>query len=107
MATYLIQGSYTPESWAALIKNPQDRSEAIQSLVEPLGGNLVCAYLAFGESDVVAIVELPDDVAVAALSIAATASGAVSISTTQLLTSDEGLEAMRKASDISYTPPGR
>lgn len=108
MATYLIQGSYTAESWAALTQNPQDRSKTIQSMVEPLGGKLVCSYLAFGDSDIVAIVELPDNVAVAAISIAATAGGGIkSLKTTPLLTSDEGIEAMRRASDINYTSPGR
>ena len=37
MATYLIQGSYTAESWAALTQNPQDRSKTIQSMVELKG----------------------------------------------------------------------
>lgn len=107
MSTYLIQASYTAESWAALVKNPQDRSEAIRPAVEGLGGSLVCTYFAFGDSDVVAIVELPDNVSIAALSIAAAAGGGIkSLKTTPLLTPDEGIEALRKASDVSYTPPG-
>jgi uncharacterized protein with GYD domain len=106
MATYLIQASYTPEAWAAQVQNPQDRSEVIRPAVEGLGGSFVCSYLSFGDSDIVSIVELPDNVSVAAFSIAAAAGGAVkSLKTTPLLTPDEGIEALRKASDVSYTPP--
>ena len=107
MSTYLIQASYTAEAWAALVQNPQDRAEVIRPAVEALGGSLVCSYLAFGDSDAVAIVELPDNVSIAAFSIAAAAGGGVkSLKTTPLLSPDEGVEALRKASDVSYTPPG-
>ena len=64
-------------------------------------------YYAFGDSDVVAIFELPDNVTMAALSMAAGASGAISnLKTTVLIPVSEGVEAARKAAGINYRPPG-
>ena len=54
-----------------------------------------------------AIAEFPDNVSVAAFSVAASAGGAVkSIKTTPLMTADEGIEMMRKAAGSGYRPPG-
>ena len=30
MPNYLLQGTYTPEAWDALVKNPQNRFEAVR-----------------------------------------------------------------------------
>lgn len=32
MGTYMTQFSYTSQAWAALIKNPEDRAEALRGL---------------------------------------------------------------------------
>ncbi len=64
---------------------------------------------AFGDYDVIALVEAPDNVSVAALSLAVTASGALTaIKTTPLMTVEEGMAAMRKGATASpgYRPPG-
>jgi uncharacterized protein with GYD domain len=64
-------------------------------------------YYAFGEYDVVLIGEIPDHVSAAALAMAVAAGGAAkALKTTPLLTIEEGIEAMRKASGTGYRPPG-
>ena len=106
MARYLFQAAYTSEAWAALVKNPQNRVEAVRPAIEGLGGYIESAYFAFGEYDVVMIAEMPDNVGAAALSLAASAGGAVkTIKTTPLMTVEEGIEAMRKAATSGYRPP--
>ena len=106
MPYYLYQDAYTAEAWAAQVKNPQDRVEAVRPVVERLGGRIVNAWLSFGEYDVVAILEMPDNVSVAAFAIAVAASGAVKAGkTTPLLTPQEWVEAARKAGGLSYQPP--
>ena len=106
MPSYLLQAAYTPEGWAAQVKNPQNRIEAIRPAIEGLGGKIVAAYYSFGEYDLAVITEMPDNTAAAAFSIAAAAGGAVkALKTTPLMTVDEGLEAVRKASQSSYRPP--
>ena len=64
-------------------------------------------YYAFGEYDVIGIVEMPDNVSMAAFSLTVSAGGAVkAFKTTPLMTIEEGIEAMRKAGGTGYRPPG-
>lgn len=106
MAHYMIQAAYTPDAWAGLVKNPQDRAEAIRPAVEALGGKLVSFYMCFGDYDALGIAEMPDNVSAAAFSIAVSAGGAVKAAkTTPLMTVQEGMEAMRKAGQAAYRPP--
>jgi uncharacterized protein with GYD domain len=106
MAYYLLQVSYTPETWKALIKNPQDRTKAVRPVAEKLGGSLQGAWFAFGDYDLVLILEMPDNISAGALAVAAAAGGAVrSIKTTPLLTITEGLAVMKKAASSGYRPP--
>ena len=106
MPHYLYQVSYTPEAWAGFVKKPQDRARAIRPIVRQLKGRLVSFYLAFGEYDLVAIAEFPDNDSAAAFSIAAAAGGAVkAIKTTPLMTVQEGMRAMQKAGRAGYHPP--
>ena len=106
MPHYLIQAAYTSEAWAAMVKKPQDRMEAIRPVVDRLGGKIVGGYLAFGEYDTVAILELPDNESAAAFAIAAAAGGAVKdIRTTPLMTTQEGLAAASKVGTLGYRPP--
>jgi uncharacterized protein with GYD domain len=106
MAYYLVQVAYTPEACAALIKNPQNRTEAVRPVVEKLGGKVAGTWLAFGEYDVVLIAQMPDNVSAAAFSMAVSAGGALkACKTTPLMTPEEGIEAMRKAAGAGYRPP--
>ena len=107
MAYYMFQGAYTPEAWATMVSNPQNRAQLVRPVIESLGGRWVDAWLAFGEYDVIVIAELPDNVSAAAFSLAVNAGGALKAAkTTPLMTIDEGMEAMRKAGRAGYRPPG-
>lgn len=106
MAYFLLQGTYTSEAWAALLNNPVDRIEVVQPVIEKLGGTVEGAWFGFGESDVVLIMQMPDNVSAAAFSLAVAASGGFKAhKTTPLMTIAEGIEAMKKASDAGYRPP--
>jgi uncharacterized protein with GYD domain len=108
MAHYLVQLAYSSEAWAAQLKNPQNRIEAVRPLLEKLGARFECAYLSFGKYDIVYVMEAPDNVSAAAISLAIAAGGAVKrYETTPLLTVEEGIEAMRKgaAAASTYRPP--
>lgn len=106
MPHYLLQVAYTPESWATQAKNPGNRREAVRPAVEKLGGKIEGFWYAFGKYDVVAIVDMPNNVAAAAFAIAATAGGALkAFKTTPLMTVEEGVEAMKKAPDAGYLLP--
>lgn len=105
MPHFMIQASYTPEAWAAMLKKPQDRGEAIRGFLEAMGGRLEQFWLTFGDNDVVIIVEMPDSVSAAAIAMAVAATGALkSYKTTPLLSGKDGMEAMRKGSMSTYRP---
>ena len=107
MPHYLVQASYTTQGFSGLVKTPEDRSTVIGALVESIGGRIESVYNTFGDSDVVVIMEMPDNVAMAAFSMAVGASGAVTnLRTTVLIPTSEGVEAARKAAGMSYRPPG-
>lgn len=107
MAHYLLQVSYTGEAWKEQLRNPRSFMERATPLVEALGGKIESAYYSFGEYDIAVIAELPDNISMAACSLAISAGGAVKTAkTTPLMTLDEGVEAMRKAGGASYKPPG-
>jgi uncharacterized protein with GYD domain len=107
MARYMIQASYTSESWAAQVKDPQNRLEAVAAMLAPSGITFIDAYYCFGEFDLVIIAEGTDNVTTAAGLIAVAAAGSLSnIQTTPLLTQEEGLEAITRAGSVGYKPAG-
>ncbi len=73
-------------------------------MVSGLGGKVKAFYYALGESDVYVIVDVPDMITGAAISLAVNASGAVQLSTVALLTPEE-LDAACKKS-VNYRAPG-
>ncbi len=106
MATYMLQFTYTPETWAALTKNPQDRSKPVAELMQKLGGRLVGLYYCFGEYDGVVLYEAPDDITATAVSLADTTAGHIkSIKTTRLISVEEAVQAMRKAGGVTFRGP--
>lgn len=106
MSYYMFQGSYTPATWAGMIKKPQNRVKAIQGAIKKLGGSIEGGWLSFGEYDYVVICKLPNHVSAASFAVAVAGGGAVgSGKTTPLLTFEEGLKAMRQAGKLGYRPP--
>jgi uncharacterized protein with GYD domain len=107
MPLYLTRFSYTPATWAKLIKNPEDRREAAKQYIESVGGKLHGFWYAFGEHDGYNLWEAPDNVSMAATVLAIGAGGALSsVQTTVLLTVEDTIAALQKASSIKYQPPG-
>ncbi len=108
MALYLYQAAYTPESWAAQLKNPQNRVETIgKAACEAVGGRLICGAYCFGEYDLVIVADVPDDASMAAIAMAIAAGGAIKAGqTTRLMSGAQGVEAMKKADAVAkiYRP---
>ena len=107
MPLYLSKFRYTPETWARLIGHPEDRREAARTYIESVGGKLHGFWYAFGTHDGYNLWEAPDNVSMAAVALAIGAGGALSsFETTVLLTVEETTDALRKASQVRYRPPG-
>ena len=107
MPLYLSRFSYTPETWARMTANPEDRRDAARAYIEAVDGRLHGFWYAFGEHDGYTLWEAPDNVAMAAVALAIAGGGALdSIETTVLLTVEEALEALGRAEQVRYRAPG-
>jgi uncharacterized protein with GYD domain len=105
MPKYLIEAAYTAEGLRGLQKDKASgRRQAVVKAVESLEGKVEAFYFAMGERDVVSIIDVPDAVSVAALSLAASASGLVRVKTTALLGAEEVDRALAKK--LTYRGPG-
>ncbi|MFI9545039.1 GYD domain-containing protein [Streptomyces sp. NPDC052016] len=105
MPKFLIQASYTSEGTKGLLKEGgSGRRAAVDQVVADLGGRVEAMYFAFGEDDLVMIVDFPDPVSMAAISLTVKASGALRTRATPLLTIDEIDEAARR--QVAFRAPG-
>jgi uncharacterized protein with GYD domain len=111
MPLYLYQAAYTPESWTAQLKNPQNRVEAVgRAACEAVGGKLVGGWYCFGEYDLMIIADVPNNQSMSAIALAIAAGGAIKASkTTVLMAGSEVVEAMKQADAVAkvYRPAGR
>jgi len=105
MPKYLCTAGYTAEGLQGVVKDTASgRKAAVQKAVKRLGGKLEAFYFSFGDDDVVLIVDLPDNTAAAAMSLAVGSSGMVQLRTTPLLTVEEVDKAIKVKS--TYRAPG-
>ena len=108
MSLYMYQAAYTPESWAAQMKDPQNRVDAVgRQVCEAAGGKLVGGWLCFGDYDLVIIADVPNNESMAAIALAVGAGGAIKASkTTVLMTGTQGVAALEKAAAVAkaYRP---
>jgi uncharacterized protein with GYD domain len=105
MPKYLIQASYTADGLkGVLAKGGSSRREVVQSMAQAMGGSLDAFYFAFGDADVYAILDMPDNISVAAAAMTVSASGAVRANTVVLLTPEDVDGAAQLT--VDYSPPG-
>ena len=105
MPKYLLEASYITEGIEGLLQEGgSGRQAAVETMAEALGGKLEAFYYTFGDADVLAIVDVPDNVTAAAISLTGNSSGAVTLRTTPLMTPEEIDQAAQKT--VSYRPPG-
>jgi uncharacterized protein with GYD domain len=105
MPKYLGTLKFSSEGLKGLRKDgAANRVEVSRVATASLGGTLECYYYAFGENDVYAVLDLPDDEAAAAASVTVNASGLVKATFTKLLTAEQVDEAFKRT--VDYRPPG-
>ena len=106
MPKYLARFSYTREGLQGLMQEGGTaRRDASARVVEAAGGTLEAFYYAFGDHDLYAIVDVPDQETMAAIMLTIGTSGSATGSTTVLLTPEEVDAAVNR--DIAYKPPGQ
>ena len=108
MAHYLIEVGYTPQSWSSQIDSKLNVVDRITPAVKAAKGKIECIYYAFGDADLVGIMDFPTPEDAAAFGLAVTSSGALrSYKTTALLTVAQGMESMKRANEVrtKYAAP--
>ena len=106
MPKYLLQGSYSAEGASGIMRlGGSQRREAVEQAAKSLGGKLEAFYFAFGEPDAFAVIDMPDSVSAAAISLVVNASGTIHCKTTVLMTPEEMDKAAGKT--VNYRAPGR
>ena len=75
MKKYLIQISFTADSFANLVKKPENRLESVIPMVNSMGGSFVGSWLSLGKYDSTAVIEIPRDIYLEAFKLAVMAGG--------------------------------
>src|ERR1700722_16859228 len=106
MPKYLFEARYSPEGAIGLAKEGgTTRREAVKKHLKEIGGKLESRYFAFGDVDCFVIVDLPDNVSAAALSLAVNESGLIASTAIARLTPDEMDQAGKKK--VHFGAPGK
>jgi uncharacterized protein with GYD domain len=106
MPKYMIEATYTTQGLQGLARDSASgRRHDVQEAVKAAGGRVEAFYYAFGNNDVVIIVDLPNNVAAAAVSLDSSGTGAVRVRTTPLLTVEEVDQALEI--QTNYRAPGK
>lgn len=106
MPHYMLQFRYSPQVWAGLREQPEDRTAPVRALLEGVGGRLLGLHWTLDDYDGVVILEAPDNLAVAGAMTAVKSSGAVeTIKMVPLFTAKEGQQLLQRARGATYRPP--
>ena len=106
MTLYLIEETASSQAIAAIIKNPQDRTEHIRTIFEAVGGKLWHFFIAYNENTAYLLAEVPDQESLAEVVWSFQAGGGpTSIKATPVMTSTEAVEVFKKAGSLGYRPP--
>jgi uncharacterized protein with GYD domain len=108
MAHYLIEVGYTAQSWATQIDTKANVIERITPALDSCGATLESMYYAFGENDLIGVIDFKKPEDAAAFGLAMAAGGALrTYKTTPLLSVEQGMTSMKKAAEIrkQYAPP--
>ena len=93
MPTYLMLSSLTEKGTQTLNSNPA-RLREVNRDVEELGAKVLHQWATLGEYDFVNVVEAPDELTMASLSVKLGARGSVKFQTMPLVSVDELLAAL-------------
>ena len=105
MPKFMVQATYTADGLKGVLKEGGSKRRAVvEKAIAGLGGKVEGFYFAFGPTDVVIIVDLPDVASGAAVGLVVGASGAVKSTTTPLISAEDIDAAAKK--HVAYTPPG-
>jgi uncharacterized protein with GYD domain len=105
MPHYMFRATYSQQGIKGVMKDgAASRVAAVEAMAGSVGGRILSAYWAFGDTDFFAIAELPDNAAAMAIAATVGAAGTGGVTTTVLLTAAEVDEALTRRA--AYRAPG-
>lgn len=108
MAKYLARVALNAEGIRLLRQEKASgRRAAVTKFVEAAGGKVEAFYFAFGQDDVFLIIDLPENIAAAAVSLVNNSAGNVRATYTPLLSVEEMDRAVDRAATLRAPVPGR
>ena len=109
MTIYITRGNYSDHAFQGMLKQPEDRHDAVAKLFKAAGGKMLSIYLTMGEYDFLLIAEFDDEKDVlSALMVAAGTGGVRNLNTTVAMTTADARKAEDKARKIAkgFKPAG-
>ncbi|MCW2707369.1 MAG: hypothetical protein QOJ48_2264, partial [Frankiales bacterium] len=94
--------------WNNQIDKQANVVERITPALDACGAKMQCLYYAFGDVDLLGVIDFPTPEDAAAFALAVGSSGALRLyRTTPLLSIDQGIDSLRRADEIRkvYSPP--
>ncbi|UCH51365.1 MAG: GYD domain-containing protein [Chloroflexota bacterium] len=108
MGKYLIEETLSPQAFAGMLQNPEDRNKVLKPVFEVAGCRLEQFYVSGIENKAYLVVESPDLNSVYTVGAAVMAGGAVlSLKYTPLLTVPKAADLCKKAAGLGFRPPGK
>jgi uncharacterized protein with GYD domain len=107
MAKFVIFFDLTSQSVKGMMDRPSDRERVVSNLLSGVGGTLDAYYWMFGRHDGMVIVDVPDSMSAAAVSLAVSSTGAFGhLETHELFPGSALNQIMETAKGLTYFPPG-
>jgi uncharacterized protein with GYD domain len=108
LGKFMIKFTYSSGSWARMITSPDDRTTAVRTMLEIVGGSLEQLYWDVESGSAYAIADLPDVLTSAAVMGAAYKTGAFRlVEVHELITSNQMQDVLllaRTASEVYHVP---
>lgn len=105
MPTYIHLTSYTGEGVQNIADSP-DRLDDAKDLAASLNGEFKDFFLTFGQYDIVAITEFPDDGTAAQFALGVASEGAVATETLKAFPEDEYRDIISELAEVVGGPVG-
>ena|ERR1700716_230041 len=108
MAKFALFFTLKGETVAHAMEHPSDRSAVVGKLAKAAGGKLEAYYWMLGDRDGFCIIEVPDSATMAALSLAASSTGAFGhLASHELFDAKEVNQVLAKGKGLKgkYSPP--
>jgi uncharacterized protein with GYD domain len=110
MPLFISRGNYTQTAIAGMMAKPEDRSEALSSVLKKVGGKLHAMYNTLGEYDFLIIAEAPSEKDMVSVLLVGAGTGSLAnLNTTLAWTTAEAKDAFAKAQTLAmqFRPAGR